>query len=48
MWQEIIVGLCIFAAFLFVVRQYWPGRKKKSAGNCDHCSSCNSPCDKRE
>lgn len=41
MWQEIIVGILVVAAFYYVVRQWLPFGKKK-AGSCSGCSSCNT------
>ncbi len=39
MWQEIIVGLCVLAALIFLLHRYLPiGRKKAAA--CDGCTGC--------
>jgi hypothetical protein len=42
MWQEIVVGICVLTALLFVLRRYLPtgfmGKKKNAA--CDGCSGC--------
>jgi hypothetical protein len=49
MWQEIIVGLCVLAATVFLIRQWlWPTRKNTSCGGCNGCdktskSSCANP-----
>ena len=40
MWQELIVGICVFTALLFVIYRYWPNSKK--SGGCDGCSGCGS------
>ncbi|MCL1482336.1 MULTISPECIES: FeoB-associated Cys-rich membrane protein [unclassified Marinobacter] len=44
MWQNIIVGLCVLAAVVFVARQWIPGLGKKSSdcGGCNGCSSSSS------
>jgi hypothetical protein len=39
MWQEIIVGLCVLAALLFVLQRYWPVSNKKKVA-CDGCTGC--------
>jgi hypothetical protein len=41
MWQEIIVGICVLAAAIFVLRQWFPFSRKKSSG-CGGCSGCNT------
>lgn len=53
MWQEIIVGICVLVAFVFLVRRWWPSSHKKAAacGGCSGCgttstSSCANPEDK--
>lgn len=49
MWQEIIVGLCVIGALVFLVRRWLPGGKKKAAdcgsgcGSCSTSSSCATP-----
>lgn len=44
MWQNIIVGLCVLAAVVFVARQWIPGLGKKSSdcGGCNGSSSSSS------
>jgi hypothetical protein len=42
MWQEIIVGLCVIGALVFLVRRWLPMGKKKSAGCDSGCSGCAS------
>lgn len=37
MWQELIVGLCVLLAIIFLIR-YWVFNQKKSS--CGGCSSC--------
>lgn len=49
MWQELIVGVCVSAAVLFLLRQYWPGKKRDANGHqCHGCSndSCGKPSEK--
>ncbi|AKO53492.1 hypothetical protein ABA45_14575 [Marinobacter psychrophilus] len=41
MWQNIIVGLCVLAAVVFVARRWIPGLGKKSSG-CGSCNGCSS------
>lgn len=49
MWQEMIVGLCVIGALVFLVRRWLPIGKKKSAGcgsgcgGCASTSSCQTP-----
>lgn len=38
MWQEIIVGICVLAAAVFLLR-HWLGLGKKASA-CGGCSSC--------
>lgn len=48
MWQEIIVGICVLAAVLFLLRQ-WFFKKNAACGGCNNCSTapkCNNPQDK--
>jgi hypothetical protein len=44
MWQEIIVGLIVLAALIFLARQWLPFAKKStgSCGGCGGCSTANS------
>jgi len=38
MWQEIIVGICVLAALVFLLRRWWPfGKNKSSCGSCGSC-----------
>jgi hypothetical protein len=53
MWQEAIVGICVIAAALFLIRRWlFPGAKKSGAcggcGGCDKTSdtSCTNPAEK--
>jgi hypothetical protein len=58
MWQDIIVGACVLAAAVFVLRQWLPlglktalGGSKKTTGcggcgGCDTSPSCNNPSEK--
>lgn len=39
MWQEILVGICVVAALLFVLKRYIPIGKKDSVA-CNGCSGC--------
>ena len=41
MWQEIIVGVIVIGAVLFLVRQWLPFGKKPS-GSCGGCGGCNT------
>lgn len=49
-WQEVIVGICVIAAALFLIRRwFFPAAKKSAAcGGCGGCektsvSSCANP-----
>ncbi|OZY86352.1 hypothetical protein CBP51_04810 [Cellvibrio mixtus] len=44
MWQEIIVGVCVLAAVIFLARRWIFPSAKKSAG-CGGCGGCGG-CDK--
>lgn len=50
-WQEMIVGICVLGAALFLLRRWvFPGKKAASCGGCSGCaktseSSCSSPTD---
>jgi hypothetical protein len=47
MWQEIIVGICVVAAVLFLLKRWWPfGRSKSSCNSCGSCARESSPADK--
>lgn len=55
MWQEVIVGICVIAAVIFLVRNWlFPSVKKSAAcGGCDGCtktseSSCANPTEKTQ
>jgi len=41
MWQEIIVGICVLLAVVYVLRQWLPGLGRKGSG-CGGCSGCES------
>lgn len=48
-WQEIIVGICVLSAAIFLLRRWvFAGKKSGSCGGCSGCdktskSSCNVP-----
>ncbi len=50
-WQEIIVGSCVLAAAIFLLRRWFFSPKKSAAcGGCSGCdktapSSCGNPVD---
>lgn len=44
MWQEIVVGICVLAAVIFLLR-HWLGLGKKSSA-CGGCSNCDKTSDK--
>ncbi len=53
MWQEIIVGLCVLLAVIFLIRRWFFSSTKKSAacGGCGGCetnsqSNCVNPLEK--
>jgi hypothetical protein len=53
LWQEMIVGICVLAAVIFLVRRWlFPSAKKSAAcggcGGCDKTSdaSCSNPTEK--
>lgn len=55
MWQEIIVGICVLLAVIFLVRRwFFPAAKKSAAcGGCGGCettstSSCTNPVEKEQ
>ncbi|MET0357395.1 MAG: FeoB-associated Cys-rich membrane protein [Cellvibrio sp.] len=51
MWQEIIVGVCVIAAFFFLARRWLPFFKKKTVGcdtGCGGCSSSTTSCSKEK
>ena len=41
MWQELIVGVIVLSAVLFLVRQRLPFGKK-SSDSCGGCGGCNT------
>ena len=51
MWQEIVVGVCVVGAAVFLLRRWiFPGKKAASCGGCSGCaktseSSCSTPND---
>lgn len=48
MWQEIVVGVCVLSATVFLLRRWiFPGKKTASCGGCSGCaktseSSCST------
>lgn len=50
-WQEVIVGVCVVCAAVFLLRRWvFPGKKAASCGGCSGCaktseSSCSNPAD---
>jgi hypothetical protein len=42
MWQEIIVGICVLGALVFLVRRWLPVGRKKSAACGSGCGGCAS------
>lgn len=44
MWQEIIVGLCVLGALVFLVRRWLPGTNQKNGGCGSGCGSCTTRC----
>lgn len=45
MWQEIIVGVCVLAALIFLIRRWLFPAAQKSA-SCGGCGGCNTAADK--
>lgn len=41
MWQEMIVGLCVLGAVLFLLRRWFFASRKSMA--CGGCSGCDKP-----
>lgn len=41
MWQEIIMGILVLAAFYYVLRQWLPIGKKNTS-SCGGCGGCNT------
>jgi hypothetical protein len=55
LWQEMIVGICVLAAVVFLVRRWlFPSAKKSAAcGGCGGCgktsdASCSNPTEKTQ
>jgi hypothetical protein len=53
MWQEIVVGVCVCTAVIFLVRRWFfnPVKKSAACGGCGGCdktseSSCGNPLDR--
>lgn len=46
MWQEIIVGIIVVSAVLYLTRQWLPFGKlssnKQATGSCGGCGGCNT------
>lgn len=53
-WQEVIVGVCVVAAAIFLLRRWiFPGKKTASCGGCSGCakiteSSCSTPAESKK
>ena len=45
MWQEIIVGVCVLTAMIFLIRRWLFPAAQKSA-SCGGCGGCNTVADK--
>jgi hypothetical protein len=48
MWQEVIVGICVLGAVIFLLRRWFFSPKKSACGGCSGCektseSSCSNP-----
>ena len=41
MWQEVIVGLCVLTAVVFLLRRWFFTPKKPTA--CGGCNQCDTP-----
>jgi hypothetical protein len=50
MWQELIVGICVLIAAVFLLRRYLPSSQGKSGacGGCNGCGSRNNSCSKQQ
>jgi hypothetical protein len=48
MWQELIVGLCVLIAIVFLLRRYLPFAKSNSSscGGCTGCGDTKKSCSK--
>lgn len=46
MWQELIVGVIVVAAFVFLTRRWLPFLQKKTVGCSTGCGSCGTGSDK--
>ncbi|WP_039914768.1 FeoB-associated Cys-rich membrane protein [Cellvibrio mixtus] len=48
-WQEIVVGVCVLGAAIFLLRRWiFPGKKAAGCGGCSGCakttdSGCSTP-----
>lgn len=42
MWQEVIVGLCVTAAVIFLLRRWLPFFGSKNTGSCGGCGGCDT------
>jgi hypothetical protein len=42
MWQEVIVGICVIAAVIFLLRRWLPFFGNKNTGSCGGCGSCDT------
>jgi len=42
MWQEMIVGACVIAAVIFLLRRWLPVFGAKSSGSCGSCGGCDT------
>lgn len=46
MWQEVIVGICVLVALVFVLRKY-VFKDRPASGSCDGCNNGCGRQDKR-
>ena len=42
MWQEMIVGICVIAALIFLLRRWLPFFGNKNTGSCGGCGGCST------
>lgn len=42
MWQEVIVGACVIAAVVFLLRRWLPYFNKNNGGSCGGCGGCDT------
>mgnify|MGYP001765270484 CR=1 FL=1 len=47
MWQELIVGICVLLALLFVLRRYL-FRRQPGCGGCQGCGDKDKSCAGRD